>query len=44
MKNLKFIDLVLENCGSVRLEEKDVIMFHIAGVTESRVIISLKWM
>lgn len=32
--NIKYIDLVLENCDSVRLEPKDVSRFHIEGITE----------
>ncbi|QDJ97505.1 hypothetical protein PALS1_071 [Staphylococcus phage PALS_1] len=32
--NIKYIDLVLENCGVVRLEPKDVSRFHINGITE----------
>lgn len=32
--NIKYIDLVLENCDVVRLEPKDVNRFHISGITE----------
>ncbi|AFF28499.1 hypothetical protein qdsa002_38 [Staphylococcus phage qdsa002] len=32
--NIKYIDLVLENCDVVRLEPQDVSRFHIEGVTE----------
>lgn len=32
--NIKYIDLVLENCDVVRLEPKDVNRFHIKGITE----------
>ncbi|AAO47448.1 hypothetical protein QCF18_09985 [Staphylococcus aureus] len=32
--NIKYIDLVLENCDVVRLEPKDVSRFHISGITE----------
>lgn len=32
--NIKYIDLVLENCDVVRLEPKDVSRFHIDGITE----------
>lgn len=32
--NIKYIDLVLENCDVVRLEPKDVKRFHVDGITE----------
>ncbi|AVR55457.1 hypothetical protein HOT02_gp012 [Staphylococcus phage phiSA_BS2] len=32
--NIKYIDLVLENCDVVRLEPEDVSRFHIDGITE----------
>lgn len=32
--NIKYIDLVLENCDVVRLESKDVKRFHVDGITE----------
>ena len=32
--NIKYIDLVLENCDVVRLEPKDVKGLHIVGITE----------
>lgn len=32
--NIKYIDLVLENCDVVRLEPKDVKRFHVEGITE----------
>lgn len=33
--NIKYIDLVLENCDVVRLDPEDVIRFSIGGVTEN---------